>query len=513
MALEAYRWWNASVDPFEPSDCPPFCIAPGEAVAIWNRFCPILGIATCPAKPTSVYWQDIARFLLKLCESHEIPSPRTRFPDFVVLLHRLRDRLCPGSVSSYLTFLDQFKYTNLSQFLLYQSPLVCLDPLLWITTLLTLMDRSAPLWDRFVNDSSSVDGFFGLYVTFLKPVPDADSIVRHHHIILGEIFFKILKATTRTNPANSKLASVYCNFLVNSLSSAPAEFEVSIVRWIVTITALTAAKTEPSQMKERMQSLLGRIGCKSPSFPYFIRWLASEDAQFVTSKILFRWLKLECLEVVNFIELIARKYGGLLPIIRLATEGLKNKVMHRVCFQAIRNIILQLPDSIEVKDWVLVCLRRLVIFVGLSAIRQKYRNRSVLICESLSFFACMQIAWLSDAVAAAGAAIGPTRCVPDFFWGFVRNYGNPDDLTLAEYNAFLKQKLVLKSFPFEPDKWTFVLPVMIEGNMSGPAFPSILSVFPPAKPARPSVGSWKKKIAPVIRKPKVKGKRAMKLLN
>jgi hypothetical protein len=124
----------------------------------------------------------------------------------------------------------------------------------------------------------------------------------------------------------------------------------------------------------------------------------------------------------------------------------------------------------------------------------------------------MQVAWLSDAVAAAGAAINSAKCVPNFFWGFVRGSGNPDDLTLLEYHAFLKQRLVLKSFPFEPGNWTFVLPVMIEGSVSGPAFPSILSVFPPAKPARFSSGS-RKKAAPLIRKPKVKGKRAIKLFN
>jgi hypothetical protein len=56
---------------------------------------------------------------------------------------------------------------------------------------------------------------------------------------------------------------------------------------VVTVVELTAAKTEPSQIKKQMYSLLAQIGCRSPSFPYFIRWIATEDARVVTLKVLF----------------------------------------------------------------------------------------------------------------------------------------------------------------------------------------------------------------------------------
>jgi hypothetical protein len=62
--------------------------------------------------------------------------------------------------------------------------------------------------------------------------------------MLGELLFRILTAT-----AHPKLVVVSCSFFSNSLSSALAEFEVCVVRWVVTVTELTAAKTESSKIK------------------------------------------------------------------------------------------------------------------------------------------------------------------------------------------------------------------------------------------------------------------------
>jgi hypothetical protein len=247
------------------------------------------------------------------------------------------------------------------------------------------------------------------------------------------------------------------------------------------------ATIDREQLKNRMKALLSSLPCNSVAFPYVIHYLLFEPSKPVSSWRLFESLSLNSVEMISLIDVFAAQFGPLVPIMKLVKSGMADRTFHRACFSAARKLILAFPDETSVRDWVTVCVRRLVIFVALATGRQKYHNKTMLVCESLCGFGNMQIGWLRDAVFGAGAGILPSRSIPIYFTGFVRMTGEPDDSTLWEFTTFLKQKVNLKVFPFDSDKLRLTPPVAIEPAGSAQSLPAVLQLPPlPKRSKEPS---------------------------
>jgi hypothetical protein len=509
--LEAYRWWNTARDPLGPTDCPPSCVAPSQAAPIWNRFFPVFNhIAPC-LLPDAQYWRAVTGLLLGLCDAHEIPDPESRFPDFVCLLYRLRMVLRPRSVPGCVALLSEFRCPRPSHFLLYQSPLFVADPLLFLRGLLALLDQGDALCDQFVRCQGLVDDFFGSYLSFLNPVSPGDTFRWRHHVILGEVFCRILERAARFGTCSPSCSAKFCDSLIASLGICPAEFAISAVRWIVMLTKMGLGKADSAQIKDRIKALLVHLRRDSPAFPCVCQFLLICDARLIGGARLCDCFDLTSLDQIALVDRIAIKCGVLSSIIRLAKAAIANTVLHRASFQAIRNILGRNPNDSALKDWMTVYVSRLTIFVALATRKEKYTNRCVLICESLYFFLNMQIAWLREAVLAAGVALMVTKSLPPYFTSFIRMFGDPNQSTVCEFNAFVKQKIHLKEFPFEPAKLVMVAPVVGAESVSAVSFLPL----PPlskcrkhgcgVKHIRPSGG---KKAVAVIRLPNLRRRRS-----
>jgi hypothetical protein len=458
--VDAYRWWNTTLDPLGPTDSPPTCIPPSDVIVIWNHFFPIFNLIAPPSLSQDHYWTLISRFLLRFCQPSEVPNPETHFPDFVALLYRLRMIIKPRSIANCVTLLTQFQYSDLGLFILYECPLFCGDPLLFLRGFLVLLDDSHPLFDQFVARSGLADGFLSFYLSFLRPVCSANLLVWRHHLILGEIFYKILERATHSNTCSPKLTSKFCDFLIQSLGVCSCEFRISAVRWIVSLTKAGASKMEHIILKDRMRLLLSHLPSHSLAFPYVIHFFISWEMKLIGPARLYDYLIVDSLESINLIEQMAPKFGQLMAIMKLVKAAITNKFLHRACFQAVRNLILQFPADQTIKDWMTVCVSRLTIFIALANGKRKYLNRIVLICESLCLFVGIQLGWLREAVCTAAASLNSTNRLPQYFTGFVRLNTTADESTLSEFNAFLRQRFSLKEFPFEPRKLRWVAPIV-----------------------------------------------------
>jgi hypothetical protein len=447
--VDAFRWWNTSLDPFASPDSPPSCLSPTDATFLWKRFCPIFNLIAFPHLPPDRYWRTIRKILLSFCDSDSIPDPEQDFPDFVTILYRFRMVLRPRSITNCVSLLSDFRCLHFDRFVLYECPLFCSDPLLFFRGFLTFLDSSPPRFEGFVANPAIVDGFLWFYISFLRPVPCANTLAWRHHLILAEIFWKIVIAPGRSGECSVEWSLKYLDFLIHSVGSCPVEFEIAAVRWIVSLTQRLMGTVDRRQLKEKLKAALGRLPCRSVAFPYLFRFLVFDASRLIGSARLLQGTEICSVELIGFMEVFAAQFGPLSPIVKLVKSGLMNSILHRACFFTVRKLLLRYPEDEPVREWMTVCVRRLVIFVALATRQQKYRNKTVLVCESLCLFANMHLGWLRDAVFAAGAGILPSKYVPIYFTGFVRMTGEPDNETLAEFGSFVKQRYNLKTFPFD----------------------------------------------------------------
>jgi hypothetical protein len=287
------------------------------------------------------------------------------------------------------------------------------------------------------------------------------------------------------------------------MPQSPPEFQVAVVRLILLITKLTRKKADKGQVKQRFKSVFRAIHSGSIAFSYFVNFLMSDTSKIEGLKHVFFSLKIETLEHVEVFSKLAVRFGPFPSILRLVKAGLSDKLLHRACFQSVLSLIADSPNAQDVRDWMTICVRRLLLFVVISTGRQKYRFRSLLICETLSLFSSSSISWLQQSILASAAALLGTRSLPRYFTTFFMLSSSPDDSSLSEYESFVQQSMVLKCFPFEPNRLALLIPVVPELHGLPPiqsCRSSISRVKITAKKKKPRA-RWK--TMPVIKVPKL----------
>jgi hypothetical protein len=142
--------------------------------------------------------------------------------------------------------------------------------------------------------------------------------------------------------------------------------------------------------------------------------------------------------------------------------GITQKFWLRASFAVVHELLIHFGYQNEVREWLVIFMRRLLIFLGLSHIRRKYRRRALLVCEMLASLGELHAMWLQQKVIALPSGLA-SRPVPPYMKCFFQvSAAAADELTLHEFDMFAGASVPLKVFPFDPKRRALLPPPVMQ---------------------------------------------------
>lgn len=534
LPQEAYKWWNQIANPFIRPENTPFRPKPVEATQIWLSFFPIFQLLSRDDLSPELYWPQITKIVSIFCNSDDIPNPLTCFPEFVASLYKLRHSIRPNNSAYCIELFNKFRYHNFGENFLFKIPIFIFDPMLYFQSILFISDTKSPIWDEIITTNSISDAFFNFYQSFLCPLLEINDHENWDYVLtLSEILFRLISQTIKTNPNSLKNSNKYCDNLLKILPTAPMYASMTLTRSILTLTKLTQLKNEKSETKARIKQLLSIFSehRNTEIFVYLVKFVKTNLSKSISNAKLLNSISINSLANIDLLLPFSKNMPPIAIVTRLAKAIISSKIWHRASFAAMVEIFNEYNSNNDLKEWLTVYVRRMLIFALLSNIHHKYSNRALLIVESISTLASLNSQWLRQIILNTAYTLGTTNNAPPYFLGFFfpfsRNSSNIitytkspcsiSEVALLEFDSYLKMPNIsfLKTFPFDGNKTTFILPPQSETKSNENGMKTNLPKkklsdirVKPTSAIRPKIGQKqqksgkKKKISPIIKKPK-----------
>lgn len=472
---EAYKWWNTMINPLKSDISPPKCISPKEATEVWKKNFPIFLFLTCDDLSLDKYWNKIVEIISPFSISKDIPNPITSFPEFIVFLYQSRFYISPQNVSQCIKLMSCYNDNNIfGNFFLYNMPIFVFNPILYFRSVLEVCEKGSPIWPQFLSNHSVSDAFFDLHVSFLQPISaPVNSEKWTHHLVLGEILYRQITLTLRSNPNSISNSNKFSDYLLRLISSSPSFVRMNATRWFLSLTKLTLKKNEKNILRDKIKQFLSILAGSNDIFIYSIKFIKDNLISLTKPAKLINKIMVNSLPNIDIILSFTEQAGPMIPIARLAKGSIESKTWHRAAFSAMIEIIKKYSENNELKDWLTVYIRRILIFVSLSNISQKYKVRALLIVESMSRLVSIRIKWIKQLILNIAFTLINSKNVPNYFSSFFfstishnMSHCIIDEETSHELDAFQRciALINLKTFPFDVKKSTFISPPQSDNN-------------------------------------------------
>jgi hypothetical protein len=300
------------------------------------------------------------------------------------------------------------------------------------------------------------ESFLELHRTFIIPLSDrADPSFWRHRILISEVL-NYLVQDVRGDVGG--LASSFLDLAIPLLDCPIREIEASIrlLRPIMTVFSMTASRMTREQLHKRIATFLQTIDRSQPALLRIaVRFVLSLNCRsfggsFVVKLISGRELRsLDDLIILSELADQASCVSVLSAVVRF---GVTKKFWLRASFGVAQELLIQFGGQNDVREWLIILMRRLFITIGLSHIRRKYRRRAVLVCEMLAGLGELPVTWLQQKVVALPSGI-VSKPVPPYIRCFFQvSTAVADEVTMHEFDLFAGSSVPLKTFPFDPKR-------------------------------------------------------------
>jgi hypothetical protein len=462
---DAYQWWNSHLSVQFEVDRPPELVIPSVARSVWAQTCPIFLLFVINENDVQKYWDSIHAITAMFDPLKTLPSPVVNFPQFIARLHSIQDVLKPRTVTSSLNLIDRFGFHDSAHCFLYQCPVFLLDPCLYLHTILSLRQTHHHLWSSFATNPRLVDGFFRLYGTFITPVKSQNAVEAwRHRSLITEVLAAALEDVASFHSGIAGLVAHFLDLTIPLLTHAGVETGINILRPILGTIRFFVRQIGKDFIQSRVALLLNLLDrSQSIHFAPTVRFLLPIRPVILTHSQVCQLITSRPIRDLSDFDLIDECCDALTVntfVFYLARSAVQRKLWHRACMSALVALVDRCIDRADVRDWFCTLVRRLFVFVSLAWARGKYRERSLLICESLAGFRKMS-GWKEQFVTTVASVAA--RSAPQFFrlifpWGPTLQ----DDVFLKEVELYAGIGRVLKAFPFDPFKPAFLPPTKEE---------------------------------------------------
>lgn len=463
---EAFRWWNNLLQRCN-LDIIPNCVPSDVMFKTLKQIAPIFETQLVSEDDDKGYWTRLWEFLNKFSDGVQIPHPSKNFDKFIIFLYSIRKILNPQTSFDCKMLLDKLHPDNPCRFFLTKFQSFITSPNLYLETLLHFKDTNDPIWILICEDQRILEYILELYIDYLSPLDKTCSDdAWYHHLIIVEIIYSLLDEN-KAYPNNFQYTQILIDSLIQFLESSPFQFSVSYLRYLFILIQSTQSKTPKDVTQARVIKLLQNVNRNCDTY-FFIAYtlLSSLNLPYFTNSQVVKIMCTNTKPNISYIEnilAVADNNTCVQCMSYLAKLAIYNKVWIRAVFSKIKIILSKFsPSKPEIREWFIIFVRKLFIFIALASHKMKYRNRTLLLCETLSSFLDCKVMWITHTILNDAATVATTKMVPLYFKSFFQLTSPINDLTLSEFEAFSHSSVRLKTFPFDPEKGTLMIPPLTE---------------------------------------------------
>jgi hypothetical protein len=348
-------------------------------------------------------------------------------------------------------------------FPIYHLPTLFPDPVLYFQTLIALHHQQSELWALFTSTPALVDAFFDLHSGFLRPLPArSKSHSWQYRISLTETLFLLFLENAKTAPKAVLWGVKFLDLCTQLIAFAPLEISSVLLRYIIHLVRTGQPKIPKEELREAAAKLLATLDdANSPLVGICINfWLSVRPAVLSPTRVV-RLISARGIKSMRDIELVSELTDGscvLTSLIFLSRAAIQSKIWHRACMQEIRVLLAKFAARAEVHEFAEVFVRRFFVFIALATAARKFATRALLLCESLSALLGKNLLWVHPLVLPGAASILATKQHPPCFKCFFPSIAPVDETLVQEFEAFSAGAIALKTFPFDRNKFGFVVP-------------------------------------------------------
>jgi hypothetical protein len=458
---DAFRWWNAHVGTHDNPNNPPSLVLPKCARTAWSRICPIFLLFVIDESDLQTYWESIQSIVLMFDHEKKVPNPVTRFPAFIWKVYSLRNILTPRNVTESINLIDRFGFHDSAHCFLYQTPVFLASQSLYLDTILAMRERHHQLWANFVSNLQLITAFFDLYSNFATPILHRTrAAFWRHRFLITEVFYWIIQDTSFYHQEIALLVSRFFDLSIVLLENADYEASILLLRPILASMKQFGRLLPREQIQARALSVLCVLDkWNSPHFLLAFRFLLSVKPALLHANQVIQLISGRKIRAVSDIQmlLLLADHMSAIPICSLLVrEGLSDKVWHRACFGAVREIIDIFGCRPDFREWLALLIRRLFVLVAFAETRGKYSTRNFLLCESLSHFRQANLVWVRQIISVAASSVAVKRAPVYFRNMFPILQAVVDESLAFEFDSFVRSRTDLKMFPFDKLKKTLI---------------------------------------------------------
>jgi hypothetical protein len=430
--------------------------------ALWPRLSLIISnTVSRNGHSESSYWTRVTQTLSRLCDE-PCPVPTSQFPAFVRYLYDHHRILNPTTPPDCLPFVRRFcRPADGSEFLV-RLPQALGNPQLVVRTWRELSRARHSDWQKFISVPGTIDRIVDLFAHFFGPTEDRRLL--EFRLDVFELVCQLVCENIQFIHDLPNVVDLACKVMIDAMHDAPSGFAVCFLRLQIQVLWVTLPQLPKKTTRKRLSELLIATSGESIVHEPVVRFLlALVASKLITHAAIAAALVSDLTEVyprdLVILGHIARRAlpDTQLTVVKYLTRTFTiNSLFCRSAATILFQLLVELKGP-SLTGWVVVFLKRLVVWIGLAFLRHRYPRRIARIAEVLASPKIAAVPWIENQVLSNIADLMELDAAPPYFAHLFARAADVDvnNRWKYEFLLFSKAGLSLKEFPFE--KGTLVL--------------------------------------------------------
>ena len=490
-----FIWWNNVIYGDDNSEETPEIIPPEEMSFHCEYLSPIFHTHVPTNIPQDEYWNSIRNILFILTEDETIPNPNSDFPNFVVYLFKYKHLIKITDVNTAILYAEKFCPKGENTFFENEFLIAVSDPFLIVSSMYQMNKNKFEPWMRSIRQFGTMQRFFDLFITYLQPANRSiENEYEEFRAILADLMSSILSdcldsvsndGDTIIHPQNiypriEFISSSLFVRLLNLCVYSKTDMSVSFVRFTIRFLNSMMRFLPQEHKYSRIIALMNACPSGKLTHPLVMEY-ALKQAEL--KNIPFSLVAQQLIRNVNTLydyilleKLITTVFDAKSMIIKFLSRTLtQDKIHMRTSSKILLHYFHYYNDltdeTIKEKDkiliqWFIDYIRKLFIFIKLSARRGKYMRRIHIICSIISSKEFINLPEIGKTINGYASACrihlhqGENRNNLEF----LEDYFLINESTTTrfykeftkEFERTIKNKPKLKTYPFKFDSFQLI---------------------------------------------------------
>lgn len=497
---DTIQWWNQKFENTEFTQIPASCPSVADATKIWSQISPIL-LANVEKCDDNEYWKQIQSISAKISGS-DAPNPKDNISSFWDFLYSNRDLFQPSLPQHCLSFIDAFCPTPCNDFFVFNFPRSINNPMLALRTYQYMQTTKNKKWRQFISENGAIGRLMDFYLPFLTPLlGQYDPIHWQYRLEMCDLIVNLVKSHYDNIPLVDEFIVSLNRQITLILSDAPPEIAADFVRYAIEVCQISLPRIRPETASKRLLNYLNAAPPGSSAHSALVRYAFKKASDFISSDSLISSLikqGVTCsydLEIITQIACSPKSTASsqLLAVRQLARYMTLDPFFGRSSGKLLAKLLPKLKEPekneqdsttnsnvqttpnttdntvpqtssndetpinnqapvetpISAKEWIIIFVRRVIVFVALANSKNKYKGRVAQIAENLCSPNFKSIDWFNNEVNRNVSAMIKMNLHPPYFSKIFDIVEVPeDDKWKTDYELFEKEHVTLKRFPF-----------------------------------------------------------------